>query len=404
MYLPLILEVTRVETHLGSLDALRGFAILGVLLVHTAILTKQSGPLFTFAFTGQRGVQLFYMVSAFTLCLSLDSRKKEHQPLLNFFIRRFFRIAPMFYIAIAANLLLSRWAPEHSPLHGPSPFDLVLGVFFLNGVSPIAIQTVAIGGWSIAIETTFYVVLPLLHRYFRTIRQTMLLFLVSGAVLEVASWRIALHYTGPVFQQYFAFLWFPVEFPVFVLGLLTYACWVQYIRGRGQQGPEQLDLSRVLLLASFMLYCGGIPFHDVKLYFSSFAFLPLILALTIHPWPALVNPVTRLIGKISYSLYLLHPFAILATEWVLRRVDAQTNGAASQLVMHRPAGLVVAYGLVAAIALPLSVMTWKFIEQPGIRLGRRWIARLEGRREKTIALTAPLSELADPENTRDAQF
>ena len=48
-----------------------------------------------------RGVELFFVVSALTLCLSSAARSnREALPTLNFYIRRFFRIAPMFYIAI----------------------------------------------------------------------------------------------------------------------------------------------------------------------------------------------------------------------------------------------------------------------------------------------------------------
>jgi hypothetical protein len=70
------------------LDALRGIAILGVILVHSVILSHQGGLLGMVGLTGQRGVQLFYMVSAFTLFMSLDSRHTEQFQWSNFFIRR----------------------------------------------------------------------------------------------------------------------------------------------------------------------------------------------------------------------------------------------------------------------------------------------------------------------------
>lgn len=51
------------------------------------------------ALTGQRGVALFFIVSAFTLFLSYDNRKEERHPTRNFFIRRFFRLAPMAFLS-----------------------------------------------------------------------------------------------------------------------------------------------------------------------------------------------------------------------------------------------------------------------------------------------------------------
>ena len=154
--------------HFEYLDALRGIAVLGVLLVHSALATHQKGIVWELAFTGQRGVQLFYVVSAFTLCLTLDSARRESSPLLNFFIRRFFRIAPLFYVAILANILLHHFAPSRSPLTGLTFVEVASGFVFLNGFDPYGIATVAIGGWSVAVETTFYLFLPFLHSRFRT--------------------------------------------------------------------------------------------------------------------------------------------------------------------------------------------------------------------------------------------
>jgi peptidoglycan/LPS O-acetylase OafA/YrhL len=85
------------------LDSLRGIAILGVVLVHSSrrhdIPLPIGAHVGQVAFSGQRGVALFFVVSAFTLFLSNDNRKDEHSPVLNFFIRRVFRLAPMFYLA-----------------------------------------------------------------------------------------------------------------------------------------------------------------------------------------------------------------------------------------------------------------------------------------------------------------
>jgi peptidoglycan/LPS O-acetylase OafA/YrhL len=63
-------------------------------------------------------------VSAFTLFLSHDNRKSECNPTMNFFIRRFFRLAPMLYIGI---LVIPFYVSE-SPrtMHPPSTSYLVL--------------------------------------------------------------------------------------------------------------------------------------------------------------------------------------------------------------------------------------------------------------------------------------
>lgn len=152
--------------HYDYLDALRGIAILGVVLVHSGILSGQQHTLYVIAFTGQRGVQLFYMVSAFTLFMTLDSRRTEQKEISNFFIRRFFRIAPLFYLAIVANLLLyGRSLIIDDKL---SALDIISGFLFLHGLCPRTINSVAIGGWSIAVETSFYLLVPMLYYRIRS--------------------------------------------------------------------------------------------------------------------------------------------------------------------------------------------------------------------------------------------
>ncbi len=68
------------------IDALRGLAIFGVLLVHSSQQLKLDNTLLgSFLPLGARGVQLFYIASALTLCMSWDSRKKHEQyPIRNF--------------------------------------------------------------------------------------------------------------------------------------------------------------------------------------------------------------------------------------------------------------------------------------------------------------------------------
>ena len=93
---------------LKYIDALRGLAILGVLIVHCGGHGDNGAipqSLLAIISNGARGVQLFFIVSAFTLFLSMTHKyEQEKHPKLNFFIRRFFRIAPMYYIGIVYYL------------------------------------------------------------------------------------------------------------------------------------------------------------------------------------------------------------------------------------------------------------------------------------------------------------
>jgi peptidoglycan/LPS O-acetylase OafA/YrhL len=89
---------------LDYIDALRGYAILGVIGIHASqSVPDLEWPLRALADQGARGVQLFFVVSALTLMLSW---KERDDGVLPFYIRRVFRIGPMFWLAILFFALL----------------------------------------------------------------------------------------------------------------------------------------------------------------------------------------------------------------------------------------------------------------------------------------------------------
>ena len=365
----------RSETnHFRYLDSLRGLAILSVILVHSCLLTVQKGLSATIGLTGQRGVQLFYIISAFTLCLSLDSRKQEYYELSNYFLRRFFRVAPMFYFAICANLALIRFVPVWNPNSPISKLDILAGFLFLNGTMPRSINSVAIGGWSIAIETTFYLFLPMLYRRLLTVTQAAIWFAISAVILGSLSWQLASHSSDEIHRTYFAFLWFPVELPIFILGILAYRLWQKYVRSAVLDSGQRRELSICLLVGSALVYQGCLPFGDQTLYGSSLLFMLLLLALALHPWPILVNRFTMFIGQISYSLYLVHFFVILFAAWCLQRLHGYAPNFCARHIYGSLFGWALAYLFILGLSVPICMVTWRLVEQPGMRVGR-WIIR-----------------------------
>jgi peptidoglycan/LPS O-acetylase OafA/YrhL len=164
--------------HYDYVDALRGLAVLGVIAVHTAQhgIFSVSQILMNIIYNAQMGVQLFYIMSAFTLFLSLKNRfNKERYPIRNFFIRRFFRIAPMFYISIIVYFI------------GWQQWEIGIGnilshFVFLHGLRASWINTLVPGGWSVGVEMIFYAILPILFLKIKNIRYAINLFLITNTI------------------------------------------------------------------------------------------------------------------------------------------------------------------------------------------------------------------------------
>lgn len=146
---------------LRTFDFLRGLAILGIIIVHTSqSFPSQINAIDFIAGFGRFGVQLFYFISGLTMCYMWKLREGENEPVKNFLIRRFFRIAPLFWISIPVYLYIngyeeSYWAPE-----GIGALQIFLTATFLHGFWPNSINSIVPGGWSIAVEMTFYALFP----------------------------------------------------------------------------------------------------------------------------------------------------------------------------------------------------------------------------------------------------
>jgi exopolysaccharide production protein ExoZ len=339
---------------LPYVDALRGYAILMVIAVHASpLVPTMPWAARQLASQGARGVQLFFVASALTLMQSWHRRNDGAWP---FYVRRLFRIAPMFWLATIffAGLAWSRT--------GELPWAKALAtVSFLHGLSPGTIDGVVPGGWSIADEMMFYAIFPLLVGLVRGWRVALAL-LIAGVFAADAIRPLvvdALDGAAGSREQtkIFAFLWLPNQLPVFLVGILVF------------HAPWRVPLAaaRVGLMCS-LLAMAWLTFHSVGIQNHlafAIAFGAVAFYLPFAQLPLLVNPLMCRIGKVSYSAYLWHFVLIyLFADRVLAwRLDGVSGFAAAFIALAVP-------------ALLGATVTYRLIELPMIRLGHAVAARV----------------------------
>ena len=353
---------------LQYVNALRGMAILGVILVHNIELfdfDKQALPhlLTVSIYQGARGVQLFFVASAFTLWLSMSRRKEEKHPTRNFFLRRFFRIAPLYYLGII-------FYSNFFTVHAVTASSVLANLTFLHGLRPEWIHAIVPGGWSITVEMWFYCLAPLLFKLLKSIDHCVRFIALS--ILAAAALSVVIVAAQPAWID-FLFYYFPSQLPVFGFGILLYFLLVN--NGR----PKTVQLSTWLLVAgvSALVLLTKLPYHGggehsgVHYLFGA-AFLMLAYTLSQYQLRLLVNPVINYIGEVSFSLYLVH-FAVM--------YGLTVTGYAKLVV---PIGLVTAladfglrYVLVLLISLVLVTLLYRLVEVPFQNVGKRLIAHLE---------------------------
>ena len=301
------------------IDALRGIAIIGVLMVHTSSLgVPENDFLSTLIFGGQHGVYLFFVVSAFTIFNSIERRQvaEGSKQSRNFFIRRFFRIAPLFWTVLLFAVPQVLGTASYYDPNGVSIWQIPLTLLFLHGWLPETLNSILSVEWTLAVEMTFYLIVPFLTRTTRSIHAV--LYLIVGSILINRVFNFILlplikqKYPG---QEYLVDIylnrWFFAQLPIFGIGILMF-----YIfKSLSKYFSSQKNLGRALLLVSGILYVGFLTGHTYLYLLStgfllSVAFAILTLAVFFYPSRIIVNSITIYIGKISYSLYLTHLFVI----------------------------------------------------------------------------------------------
>jgi peptidoglycan/LPS O-acetylase OafA/YrhL len=362
------------------LDALRGLAIFGVMVTHCAFVTQSTfHKIFLgirYPLAGSYGVQLFFMISAFTIFMTLArSSSRDTHLAANFYIRRFFRILPMFWVGI----LLYTFVPGREKY--PPPFDLTFIHYFLtatlqHGWHPNSLNSVVPGGWSIAVEATFYLVAPLLFALIKGWRSAFLFFLITlvsyfacmGCLNLMVDRGLLFPNVQPYLMYYFKLRWFPSQLPVFAMGILVFHLW--------QSLPPLFFRPAIgigLLIASaayifLILSAGGValvPEHQL----ISLGFGLLFLGLAIHPIPPLVNSFTCLLGRISYSFYLLHFVMLEIAIYAIQYIHPINNGLAIFALLSM---------LTLILSTAVSYLSFKFVETPFIAIGSniiKWIER-----------------------------
>ena len=342
--------------HFAYIDALRGYAILMVVAVHT--LTLHPGPwwLAQLSEQGARGVQLFFLVSAFTLCLSWAAREDKAP---QFYLRRLFRIAPMFWLAVPFFIWLRGWQEN-------GIWQVATSVTFTHALWPDTMFGPVPGGWSVGVEAILYAlfpfaIVPLMTCRWRTFVIVMVAAVVGGSQIsrQFGFWYQNHPELWSNGSRYFFDTWFPREFPCFLFGVALYRAQAQGFH-MGIRASCALIFSGVSCFVAMALLYGvkyAVPLGPSTT--SAFCFFLIILGLLNYRPLLIVNPVIGWIGKVSYSVYFLH-FAVLA----LPALGAL--GLAADLLSRFEY-----FAVVTVVSVALGSVTYVLIERPCIGLGRR---------------------------------
>jgi peptidoglycan/LPS O-acetylase OafA/YrhL len=350
---------------LDHIDSLRGVAIIMVIMLHVAQTQPHFVSVINKSFIyGKFGVQLFFFLSAYTLCMSMKQRA-EKDAIIKFYIRRFFRIAPLYYFGIVVYYLISFIAiPGHPKPFFPheyyTHFNIVANIFFLHGFVPSANNTIVPGGWSIGAEMLFYLAFPM---FFYIYTKTKKLIYLPIAALVIANLFTLVMYTkvgAQVFNDTFYYYNIFTQLPVFAVGMYFYFMEKKF---KKTSAFVNLGYFTVLLLTSFVLF---LKIHNNKNICLTIAAISFCFLFRWFADQKFHLKLLNKIGQLSFSMYIFHflialPVSFMVTDHLKAYVNPYLL-------------LIACIFMTISLSMLISIFSEKAIEKPGIKLGKKLIA------------------------------
>jgi peptidoglycan/LPS O-acetylase OafA/YrhL len=356
-----ITQRLRSVEHDNNIDVLRACAILSVALHHLSVYAGIPVPLFG-PDGGGIGVQLFFLISGYLIIQSA-----ERNTLGDYAKARFFRIFPVYWVALVGIVLVEiALVPGFRQLVANDYPHFLLNLLNLQQLSvrsSLFFDRVHVG-WTLTVELFWYAIVLVLALVAHRVRwrHFWLLVLLLSTLLSIAWIKTAntgaldfLYLTqarnagvefSPVLQHALiksnivGYLYF------FVLGTVIYR-YEKVLTRIPSSVLWPVALLLILLWSQWQVLVGMAPQPLAAVGLACVFILSLKL-------PPIQDMLVRYIGKISYSLYLVHAKVMLVVY-----VHLQWSGAGAHLA-------------VVAATLLLATGLYYAVEQPMIEYGKRF--------------------------------
>ncbi|SFK62801.1 acyltransferase family protein [Methylophaga sulfidovorans] len=329
------------------------------------------GPVFLSGRIGQEAVNAFMLASGFLIYFQASISKSYEgmttfNGVKNFYIRRYFRIAPAYYVALIVTLFVAGYLGEaregiaqilpHTMTSMERYYieqpikNLFFHLSFVFGLLPEYAFSTPLPDWSLGLEMQFYLIFPVLFIF---LRKHFLIFIILSILVMQAILRISyhfdIHYPMPSFL--------PIKFHNFAAGMI-----LAHLLLEGKNYSRIYSIFLVLITA-LIAYKLNRTLHISILFLFSWwwvcvphnennRLIKTIAAIFRH------NS-SKFLADISYSIYIFHLIFMLPFFAV-----ALSNGK-----LDNSEWMISTTGLFVGVAI-IAFFVYRFIELKGIHFGK----------------------------------
>lgn len=309
---------------------------------------------------GENAVNVFIILSGFVISMLITSQNEDYKL---YIIRRFFRLYPIYIICILIALLLNVIGIIPQKFNSSElASHLILHATMLHGIIPYNILPHASGAilnpaWSISLEWQFYLIAPLIFFITKKYRKTGLLIVVLTFIILSKAANHYGNWDG-------AFLLSKIQF--FLLGMFSLFIYKWLVTTSKENLKKIAAYSIPFMCLIFFTFCPFVKHFSIILWIS-FSLMILDSSRVDSKVGSIFsgimnNNLLQWLGKISYSIYLIHEIIIWCSVKLLN--TAFNNLSTSQKLFY-----------ITLITIPttllLSNFSYKYIEKPTINFSKK---------------------------------
>lgn len=307
-------------------DAIKGWAIVGVVLVHSSGAYILPFPFNKICEHGNSGVQAFFIISTF---LALYSYNNNSQSIKKWYIDRLRRIVPPYYIALTVKILLynniAYWFGAQGKL---TIGDIGSHFFLLHGFSPKYINSILGIEWYVANYVILIMIIPVIARFVKGIVKSLIFVLCTSIVCYCfifAAQSLVMESNIAILEPYINSFGIWTQLPAISLGTLLYAIvnseYKNIIIGKKRLAYVVLFMAAYGLMILIMdVGVRGITQESL----FAIVLFGVIFSQFIYQSKFVTNKLWICLGKHSYIIYLFHYFMFDFFDIYLRK-DVELN-------------------------------------------------------------------------------